>query len=167
MKGGQFVAIEQLLRPWMVGVLGAGAAPTGPDLLPRRLQHRLVGGVLPLHEVLDDAEKPLALEVGEDGVEGWFGTRFGHVQISAFGLAGEVAGFVPQLQPFLQHALSLPLELGVGAQRVNILRRVVHHLGEDHCPRRRQRSPRPPQVQRAGMPVADGLLPCAGGVDRL
>ena len=44
-------------------------------------------------------------------------------------------------------------------------RRVVHHLREDHRPRRRQRPPRPPQMQRARMPVADRLLPRAGLVD--
>ena len=46
-------------------------------------------------------------------------------------------------------------------------RRVVHHLREDHRPRRRQRPPRPPQVQRARMPVPDRLLPRRCLVDRL
>ena len=105
----------------MVGVLGAGAAPALPDLVPRRLQHRLVGGVLPQHQVFDDAEQPLAL---------------------------------------------LLLRL-LGREQVRMRRRVVHHLREDHRPRRRQRPPRPPQVQRARVPVADRLLPRAGLVDRL
>ena len=47
-EGGQLLAVEQLLRARMVGVLGAGAPPALPDLVARRLQHRLVGGVLPL-----------------------------------------------------------------------------------------------------------------------
>ena len=45
----------------MVGVLGAGPPPALPDLVARPLQHRLVGGVLPQHQVFDDAEQPLAL----------------------------------------------------------------------------------------------------------
>ena len=61
MEGGQLVAVEQLLGARMVGVLGAGAPPALPDLVARRLQHRLVGGVLPQHQILDDAEQPLAL----------------------------------------------------------------------------------------------------------
>ena len=60
-EGGQDVAVEQLLRARMVGVLGAGAAPRLPDFVARLLQHRLVGGVLPEHELLNDAEEPLAL----------------------------------------------------------------------------------------------------------
>jgi hypothetical protein len=45
-------------------------------------------------------------------------------------------------------------------------RRVVDHLREDHRPRRRQWSPRPPQVQRARVAVPDGFLARAGDVDR-
>ena len=120
-EGGQLVAVEQLLGARMVGVLGAGAPPALPDLVARLLQHRLVGGVLPQHQVLDDAEEPLAL---------------------------------------------LLLRL-LGREEVRVRRRVVHHLREDHRPRRRQRPPRPPQVQRARVPVADRLLPRRRLVDRL
>ncbi len=42
---------------------------------------------------------------------------------------------------------------------------VVDHLRKQHRPRRGQRPPRPPQVQGAGVPVADGLLPCGITVD--
>ena len=60
-EGGELVPVEELLRARVVGVLRAGAAPALPDLVARGLQHRLVGGVLPLHEILDDAKEPLAL----------------------------------------------------------------------------------------------------------
>ena len=52
-------------------------------------------------------------------------------------------------------------------KELRMARRVVHHLREDHRPRRRQRPPRPPQVQRARVPVADGLLRADAIVDRL
>ena len=42
---------------------------------------------------------------------------------------------------------------------------IIHQLGKDHRPRRRQRSPRPPQVQGARMPVADRLLPRRCDID--
>ena len=50
---------------------------------------------------------------------------------------------------------------------IRVRRGVVHHLREDHRPRRRQRAPCPPQMQGARMPVPDGLLAHAGGVDRV
>jgi hypothetical protein len=105
----------------MVGILGAGVAPALPDLIPRLLQDHLVGGVLPEHQVFDDAEQPLTL---------------------------------------------LLLRL-LGREDVRMRRWVIHHLREDHRPRRRQRPPRPPEVQRARVPVADRLFPRAGLVDRV
>ena len=59
------------------------------------------------------------------------------------------------------------VQLRVRAEHVHVGRRVVHHLREDHRPRRRQRPPRPPQVQRARVSVADRLLPRRGLVDGL
>ena len=41
---------------------------------------------------------------------------------------------------------------------------VVDQLGEEHGPRRGQRAPRPPEVQRAGVAVADGFLAGGGSV---
>lgn len=55
------MAVEKLLGPWMVCVLRTGIAPALPDLIPRLLQDLFVGGVLPLHQVFNDAEQPLAL----------------------------------------------------------------------------------------------------------
>ena len=118
-EGGELVAVEELLRARVVGVLGTGAPPALPDFVPRRLQDLLVGGVFPQHQILDDLEEPLAL-------------------------------------------LLLAFR---GREQVGVRRGVVHHLREDHRPRRRQRPPRPPQVQRARVAVADGLLPRAGLVD--
>jgi hypothetical protein len=45
-----------------------------------------------------------------------------------------------------------------GREQIGIGRGVVHHLREDHRTRRRQWPPRPPQMQRRGMPVPDRLL---------
>jgi hypothetical protein len=47
----------------MVRILSTGLPPALPDLIPRRLQHPLVGGVLPKHEILNDLKKPLALPI--------------------------------------------------------------------------------------------------------
>ena len=60
-EGGELVRVEQLHRPRMVPVVLAGTPPTLANFLPRRFQDRLVGGVLPLHQLLDNAEQPLPL----------------------------------------------------------------------------------------------------------
>ena len=52
-------------RTRMAGVLCAGAPPALPDFVARGLQHGFVGGVLPQHQILDDAEQPLPLRVGQ------------------------------------------------------------------------------------------------------
>jgi len=118
-EGGELLAIEELLGARMVGVLGARPPPALPDLVARFLEHGLVGGVLPQHQVLDDLEEP---------------------------------------QPLLLLAFR-------GREQVRVRRRVVHHLREEHRPRRRERPPRPPQVQRARVPVPDRFLPRRGLVD--
>ncbi len=120
-EGRQLVTVEELLCPRMAGVLRARVPPALPDLVPGGLQDRLVGGVLPLHQVLDDAEEPL----------------------------------------------SLLLLLFFRGKEIRMRGRVIDHLGKYHGPCRRQRPPGPPQVQRARMPVPDGLLPRAGLVDRV
>jgi hypothetical protein len=56
MEGGQFVPVEQLFGARVVNVLRAGRAPALPDVRARPFQYLLVGGVLPLHDVLDDFE---------------------------------------------------------------------------------------------------------------
>jgi hypothetical protein len=61
MEGRELLAVEQLLCARMVDVLRARPTPALPDLGPRALEHLLVGGVLPQHEVLDDLEETLAL----------------------------------------------------------------------------------------------------------
>ncbi len=111
-EGRQHMTVEQFPGARMIGVLGAGVAPALPDFVARRLQHGFVNGVLPQHQLLDDAEQPLPL-------------------------------------------LFLLL---LGREQVGMRRRVIDHLRKDHRPRRRQRPPRPPQVQGARMPVSDRLL---------
>ena len=120
-KGGKLVAVKQLFGAGMVNIVCAGRPPALPDLGPRPLQHLLVGGVLPLHEILNDLEQTLPL---------------------------------------------LLLRL-LGPENLRVARRVIDHLSEDDRPRRRQRSPRPPKVQRARVPVPDRLLSRRSNVDRL
>ena len=61
MKRRQLVPVEQLARTGIIRVIGAGSTPALPDFVPRLLQHGFVGGVLPLHQLLDDAEQAGAL----------------------------------------------------------------------------------------------------------
>ncbi len=44
-------------------------------------------------------------------------------------------------------------------ENIRMRRWIVHHLRENHRPRRRQRPPRPPQMQRRRMPMPNRLLP--------
>ena len=57
--------------------------------------------------------------------------------------------------------------LRVREQNIDVPRRIIHHLRENHRPRRRQRSACPPKVQRAGVSVPNRFLPCRGLVDRV
>ena len=61
MEGGELLSAEQLHLTRVVDVLGAGPTSAVPDLVARPLQHRLVGRVLPEHQIFDDPEQPLAL----------------------------------------------------------------------------------------------------------
>jgi hypothetical protein len=78
-----------------------------------------------------------------------------------------VRGVLPHHQLLDDPEQPLPLLLlrCLRGEEVRARRGVVHHLREDHRPRRRQRPPRPPQVQRARVPVPDRLLPRRGLVD--
>src|SRR5579862_4014444 len=105
----------------MIGVVSTSTPPALPDFRARPLQHGLVGGVLPLHEVFNDLEQPL----------------------------------------------TLLLLLLLRWKEIRERRWVVHHLREDNGARCGQRSPRPPEVKRARVTVADRLLPCGGFVDGL
>lgn len=109
------------IRFRVVLALGAGGVPALPDLLARLRQHRLVGGILPLHQLLDQPEAPLALCL----------LRF------------------------------------LGREELRMARRVVHYLCEDYRPRRCQWAARPPQVERARVPMTDGFLPGRSLVDGL
>ena len=57
-------------------------------------------------------------------------------------------------------------QFGIAAQLVDISERIIHHLRKDHRPRRRERSPRPPKMQRRWMAVPDRFLPPRCRVDR-
>jgi hypothetical protein len=126
-EGGQAFRIEEPVelsvasRSGARACLGAGAAPGGPDLLAGLPQEGFVGGVLPLHQFLDEAEEALPLLF--------------------LGLLGRE-------------------EIGPGTG-------VVHHLGEDDGAGGRERAAGPPEVERGGVAVADGLLARRGHVDRL
>ena len=60
-----------------------------------------------------------------------------------------------QLLDDVEEPVALLLRLFLG----QVVRGIVHQRGEEHRPAGRQRPPRPPQMQRRGMPMADGLLP--------
>ena len=79
-----------------------------------------------------------------------------------------VADVLPHDQPLdeLVEPLAL-LALSSSVGNSSGRARVVDELGEQHRARRRQRAPRPPQVQRRGVPVPDRLLPRRLPVDRL
>ena len=86
--------------------------------------------------------------------------------------AGEhllVVGVLPLHQVFddLEQALTLDgrLFLVHPAPQLALVAGVVDHLRKDHRPRRGQRPARPPQVQRAGVAVADRLLARRSDVD--
>ena len=53
----------------------------------------------------------------------------------------------------------------LGGELLRAGRGIVHHLREDHRPRRGQGTPRPPEMQGARVPVADRLLPRRRRVD--
>ncbi len=89
------------------------------DLGARPAQHLLVVDVLPLDQLLDEAEEALALA-------------------------------------FLRF---------FGGELLRVAGWVVHDGREDHRAARGQGAPRPPQVQRARVAVADGLLPRRFAVD--
>ena len=59
----------------------------------------------------------------------------------------------------------LPLLVLLGRELLRPRRRIVHELREQHRPARRERPPRPPQVQGRGMAVPDRLLPHGCTVD--
>ena len=160
MERGQLVAVEQLAGTRVVGVLRAGVAPALPDLIARLLEHRLVGGVLPQHELPDDLEQPLPLDVGDAFVQGRL--RPG-IWRRLLPLAGRLLirglALVPGVPPLGELPGGHALFGGIAQQELGVLGRVVHHLAEDHRPRRGQRPARPPQVQRGGVAVADGFSP--------
>lgn len=80
-----------------------------------------------------------------------------------------VGGVLPLDQFFddAEQPLALFFLRLLGLEQVRVRRGVIDHLREDHRPRCRQRPARPPQVQRARVPVANGFLARAGDVDRL
>ena len=64
MQGGQLLGIEQLGGLRVVLVQLAHLTPRATNLGAGTLQHFLVGGVLPQHEVFNDFEQPLPLNGG-------------------------------------------------------------------------------------------------------
>ena len=62
-------------------------------------------------------------------------------------------------------ALGVGLFFGLAREIAALAAGVVDHLREQHRARRGQRPARPPQMQRARMPVPNGFLACGGGVD--
>ncbi len=80
-----------------------------------------------------------------------------------------VVAVLPDHQPFddpEQPPAFAVLRLG-GREPVGARRRIIHQRREQHRPSGRQRTPRPPQMQRRRMPVADRLLPHRRRIDRI
>ena len=123
MQGGQLVGIEQLGSLRVVLVQLADLAPRAANLGAGTVQHDLVGGVLPQHEVFDDFEQPLPLD-------------------------GGVLLVLPVFEP-----------------TALLVAGIIDQLRKDDRPRRRQRPPRPPQMQSGRMPMPDRFLPRTGRID--
>src|SRR5262249_5193817 len=60
-KRGKFVPIENFLGPRMIRVLRTGSSPALPDFVACPLKNLFVICILPLNEIFNDLEKPLAL----------------------------------------------------------------------------------------------------------
>ena len=135
-KCGQCVAVEQFRGARVIGVLGAGPTPALPDFFARALQHLSVGGVLPQHQLLKEPEQTLAFELRRHVAQR---LPIGRTARSVVDTTG---------QALLQCSLRGALRRRVRQQHVDVLRRVVDHLREDHRARRRQRPASPPQMQR-------------------
>ena len=76
-----------------------------------------------------------------------------------------VGGILPQHEVFDDFEQPLALDggflfvLAVFESAALPVAGIIDQLGKDDRPRRRQRTPRPPQMQRRRMPMPDGLLP--------
>ena len=163
---GQLVAVEQLAGARVVGVLRAGVAPALPDFVARLLEHRLVGGVLPQHELPDDLEQPLPLDVGYAFVERGLRPGVGRRLLPRAGrLPIRGPALVPGVAPLGELPGGRALLGRIAEQKLGVLGRVIHHLAENHRPRRGQRPSRPPEVQGGRVAVADGFLSRRGDVD--
>lgn len=64
-------------------------------------------------------------------------------------------------------ALALGFRCLFGRELVRSALWGIYNQREQHRPTRSQRPPRPPQIQRRGMPVPDRLLPRRRSIDRL
>ena len=78
-----------------------------------------------------------------------------------------IGGVLPayQLLDQAEQSFALLLLVLLGGELLGAGRRIVHHLREDHRPRRGQGTARPPEMQGARVPVPDRLLPRRRGVD--
>jgi hypothetical protein len=80
-----------------------------------------------------------------------------------------VGGVLPYDQVFddAEQPLAFALLRCLGWKQLRPGRWVVDHLGKEHGAGSGQRSPRPPEVQRRGVAVADRLFAGASGVDSI
>ena len=160
------MAVKQLLRARVTGILCARPPPALPDFISRPLKNGLVGRILPFHQLADDLKEPFPLQISGAFLQRGLRARG---RRTAFPRASFVQGcaFRPGVQTPLQFPARLSLHRGVRKKLIGIFRWIVHHLREDHRPRRGQRPPRPPEVQRARMTVPDRLLPRRRRIDRV
>ena len=150
----------------MTSVGGTGPLPRRPDLDARLLKNFLVGRVLPDHQAFDDAEEALAFVFDSPTGMGRFRAWIGQCGV-ATGLGGLAPGNTgaPCGHLTRQFAFGPAPDVRVCKQLIDVRRRVVDHLPEDHRPRRREWAPRPVEMQRARVPVPDGPFLCTGLID--
>jgi hypothetical protein len=92
-----------------------------------------------------------------------------HDLLAGFVQNNLIVGVLPENQPLDDPEEPLPLRLLrlLGGKLFGTAGRIVNDGCKEHRSAGCQRPARPPEVQRGGMAVADGLLPSRGYVDGL
>src|SRR5436190_1305500 len=100
------MSVEQLLCARMVGVFSTSPPPALPNLIAGGVEYRAIHCIVPQNEIIDDAEKSLALLIGQNVLEGWGRTWFWNRQSGSARLFCESLRFLPQLETSFERAFS-------------------------------------------------------------
>ncbi len=123
------------------------------NLRPRRLEHALVVRVVPLYQLADDGEEPLAPLLSDHFLQRRLRSGVRHGSHSGVArLLERRLPLLPRHLPRLEDRFHRPPFVPIGEQFLRVLGRVIHQRRKQHRPARRQRPPRPPQVQRERCP---------------